>query len=48
VFRAAQFQHDDLPIYCRAFHRRLDPTRTPWELAIAWATEERKAIEATG
>jgi hypothetical protein len=29
----------------RRFDRRMDQTRTPREMAIAWATEERKAIE---
>ena len=34
------------PIICRTFHQRLDPTRTPREMAIAWAIAERRAIEA--
>jgi hypothetical protein len=29
----------------RTFHQRLDPTRTPREMAIAWAEEGRKAVE---
>lgn len=29
----------------RIFHQRLDPTRTPREMAIAWAEEERRDIE---
>jgi len=29
----------------RIFHQRLDPTRTPREMAIAWAWEWRKALE---
>ena len=29
----------------RTFHQRMDPTRTPREMAIAWAEEERKAVE---
>jgi hypothetical protein len=30
----------------RRFDRRMDPTRYPRELAIMWAHEWRKAIEA--
>jgi hypothetical protein len=33
------------PTIARLFHPQLDPTRTPREMAIAWAIEERKAIE---
>jgi hypothetical protein len=29
----------------RTFRQDLDPTRTPRDMAIGWATEERKAIE---
>jgi len=29
----------------RTFHQAMDPTRSPREMAIAWAEEERKAIE---
>jgi len=29
----------------RVFHQRLDPTRTPREMAIAWAQEWRKDLE---
>jgi hypothetical protein len=29
----------------RTFRQDLDPTRTPRQMAIAWAEEERKAIE---
>ena len=32
----------------RTFHPRLDLTRTPREMAITWAEEERKAIEKGG
>ena len=32
--------------WSRRFDPRLDPTRTPRDLAIAWAHEERTAIEA--
>lgn len=30
--------------YSRRFDPRLDPSRTPRELAVQWAMEERKAI----
>ena len=33
------------PVICRTFRADLDPTRKPREMAIAWAEEERKAIE---
>jgi hypothetical protein len=42
----AQFLHNGFPMICRTFNPRLDPTRTPREMAIQWAEEERKAIEA--
>jgi len=29
----------------RTFWQDMDPTRTPREMAIAWATEERRVIE---
>lgn len=29
----------------RRFDRRMNPARAPREMAIAWAKEERKAIE---
>ncbi len=41
----AQFRD---PIYLRitrTFYRDMDPTRTPRQLAIAWAIEERHVIE---
>jgi len=31
----------------RRFDARMDPTRTPRDRAIAWAEEERKAIEVS-
>lgn len=34
----------DMDFIGRIFHPRLDPTRTPREMAIAWAEEERKAL----
>jgi hypothetical protein len=42
----AQFPHNEELVMARTFHQRLDPTRTPREMAIAWTTEERKAMEA--
>jgi hypothetical protein len=41
----AQFLDPIDPIMCRTFRPDLDPTRTPREMAIAWAEEERKAME---
>jgi len=32
----------------RTFRQDMDPTRTPRTMAIAWAEEERKAIEEGG
>jgi hypothetical protein len=42
----AQFWKNGGFFYSRRFDTRLDRTRTPRELATAWAEEERKAIEA--
>jgi hypothetical protein len=42
----AQFWKNEDFFYSRRFDARLDRTRTPRELAIAWAEEERKIIEA--
>jgi hypothetical protein len=44
----AQFLDPVDPIICRTFHPRLDPTRTPREMAIMWAVEERKVLEEGG
>ena len=44
----AQFLDTLDPLICRRFYPRLDPTRTPRENAIAWATEQRKCIENGG
>lgn len=33
--------------YSRQFDPQLDPSRPPRELAVQWATEERKAIRAS-
>lgn len=45
----AMFLRDgDQDFIGRIFHQRLDPTRTPREMAIAWAEEERKALESGG
>ena len=42
----AQFWRNEEFDHSRRFDPRLDSTRTPRELAIAWADEERKALEA--
>lgn len=42
----AQFWKNEEFLYSRKFHPRLDPSRTPREMAMVWALEERKAIEA--
>jgi hypothetical protein len=42
----AQFFQNEELIIGRRFERRMDPTRTPREMAVAWATEERKSTEA--
>ena len=44
----AQFVHAGELLIGRMFRQRLDPTRTPREMAIAWAVEERKAIKKGG
>ena len=41
----AQFFTNEEFIKGRRFDRRTDPTREPREMAIAWALEERRAIE---
>ncbi len=41
----AQFLDPVELLYARTFGPWLDQTRTPREMAIAWAEEERKAIE---
>jgi hypothetical protein len=41
----AQFSTNEEMTIGRTFHARLDPDRTPREMAIAWAEAERKAIE---
>ena len=43
----AQFLGPVDVMIARTFNQSMDPTRTPRELAIAWAEEERKAIERT-
>jgi hypothetical protein len=40
----AQFYQNEELITGRRFWRQMDPTRTPREMAIAWATQERKHI----
>jgi hypothetical protein len=42
----AQFLQNGEMITGRRFDRRMNPTMTPREMAIALAEEERKAIEA--
>ena len=44
----AQFWKNEEFLYSRRFDARLDRLRTPRALAIAWAEEERKAIEKGG
>jgi hypothetical protein len=44
----AQFYRNEEFRYGRRFDPGLDPTRTPRELAIQWAEEERRALEASG
>jgi len=41
----AQFWKNEEFAFSRRFDQRLDPARTPRELAIAWAEQERKALE---
>jgi len=41
----AQFYQNEELMIGRRFDRRMDPMRTPREMAIAWAEEERKRIE---
>lgn len=42
----AAFYQNETFLISRTFHQRMDPARPPRALAIAWAEEERKAIEA--
>jgi hypothetical protein len=42
----AQFFRNETFEIGRRFDRRMDPTRTPREMAIQWAEQERKHIEA--
>ena len=41
----AQFLKNERFFYSRQFDSRMHATRTPRELAIAWAEEERKAMQ---
>jgi hypothetical protein len=41
----AQFLERGTLLIARTFRERIDSTRTPRELAIAWANEERQVIE---
>jgi hypothetical protein len=42
----AQFFKNEEIFVAQAFHPRLDPTRTPRAMAIAWAEQEQLAIAA--
>jgi hypothetical protein len=44
----AQFLDPVELLYARTFGPWLDRTRTPREMAVAWAQEERTALERTG
>ncbi len=44
----AQLWKNEEFFYSRGFDPRLDRTRTPRELAIAWANAERKHLEKGG
>ena len=43
-----QFYQNEEFMIGRRFDRRMDPTRTPRAMAIAWAEAERTAIEKGG
>lgn len=43
----AMFLHSEEFMVGRTFHQRPDQTRTPREMAIAWAEEERKAMSCS-
>jgi len=38
----------DRVVYARMFTRGIDPTRTPRQLAVQWAAEERRLLHAEG
>jgi hypothetical protein len=42
----AQFYQNEEFLISRRFEPRMDPTRTPRTMAIAWAEEERSALGA--
>ena len=42
----AQFLKNEELFMVHTFNQRLDPMRTPREMAITWAEEQRKVIEA--
>ena len=44
----ARFWKNEEFFYSRRFDARMDRTRSPRELAIAWAEEERRGIEQGG
>ena len=43
----AQFYQNEEIVICRRFEQRMDPTRRPRDMAIAWAEQERIAIEGS-
>ena len=44
----AQFFVNEEFLHSRRFDPSLDPTRTPREMAVEWAEEERNALEKGG
>jgi hypothetical protein len=44
----AQFYRNEEIVVGRRIDVRMDPARTPRELGVAWADEERKHIEREG
>src|SRR5437870_3435813 len=44
----AQFYQNEAILICQIFHRRMDPTPTPRELARQWAEAVRKDLERDG
>jgi hypothetical protein len=43
-----QFLLNKALLFARRFEQGMDPTRTPRQMAIAWAEEERKHLEDGG
>jgi hypothetical protein len=46
IWRDGQFYQNEEILIGRRFEPRMDAMRTPREMAIAWAEEERKALES--